>query len=178
MRFSALLMLLVIALLAGCSSAPRAPLDVTAKSNVRTPVPSVPAVRSHTADALGNDVVFQAFSLIGTPYRWGGTSPDTGFDCSGLIQYVYREAAGVTLPRTTAGLTSMQTDKPSESALVPGDLLLFAMNGGRVNHAGIYIGEGRFLHAPSTGGVVRVDELGSSFWQRTFKGARRVLSSN
>lgn len=178
MRLGALLMLIFVALLAGCSSAPRAPVDTAAiqKPNVRTPLPHI--TRSNSADVLGNDVVFQAFSLIGTPYLYGGSSPDTGFDCSGLIQYVYREAAGVSLPRTTAGLTSMRTAKPSESALVPGDLLLFAMNGGRVNHAGIYIGEGRFLHAPSTGGVVRVDELSSNFWQRTFKGARRVLSSN
>jgi len=176
MRSGALLIFFFVASLAGCSSAPKAPVAAATKPNVRTPLPHITI--SNSSDILGNDIVFQAFSLIGTPYRYGGTSPDTGFDCSGLIQYVYREAAGVSLPRTTAGLTSMRTAKPSESALAPGDLLLFAMNGGRVNHAGIYIGEGRFLHAPSTGGVVRVDELGSNFWQRTYKGARRVLSSN
>ncbi|MEH6491015.1 C40 family peptidase [Halopseudomonas sp.] len=175
MRSGVLLIFLFVAVLAGCSSAPKAPVSATTP-NVRTPLPHI--TQSNSADILGNDIVFQAFSLIGTPYRYGGTSPDTGFDCSGLIQYVYREAAGVNLPRTTAGLTSMRTAKPSESALVPGDLLLFAMNGGRVNHAGIYIGEGRFLHAPSTGGAVRVDELGARYWQRTYKGARRVLSSN
>ncbi|MEH6566529.1 MAG: C40 family peptidase [Halopseudomonas sp.] len=169
-------MLILMALLAGCSSAPRTPPERPVATDVRTPLPQI--TRSDSSEILGNDIVFQAFSLIGTPYRYGGTSPDTGFDCSGLIQYVYREAAGVSLPRTTAGLTSMRTAKPSESALVPGDLVLFAMNGGRVNHAGIYIGEGRFLHAPSTGGSVRVDELGDNFWQRSFKGARRVLSSN
>ena len=71
----------------------------------------------------------------------------------------------------------MKVSRPPENSLAPGDLVLFAMNGGRVNHAGIYIGDGRFLHAPSSGGVVRVDELESSFWQRSFKGARRVLGS-
>ena len=95
-----------------------------------------------------------------------------------MIQYVYREAAGMSLPRTTSDLYNLNVARPAESALAPGDLVLFAMNGGRVNHAGIYIGEGRFLHAPSTGGVVRVDELESSFWQRTFKGARRVIGSH
>lgn len=169
MRLTGLLTLLIVALLAGCSSAPKAPVSV----NLPRPAESLP----DSDEVTRNDVVFQAFSLVGTPYRWGGTSPSTGFDCSGLIQYVYREAAGVSLPRTTSDLYNMKVSRPPESALAPGDLVLFAMNGGRVNHAGIYIGEGRFLHAPSTGGVVRVDELESSFWQRSFKGARRVIGS-
>ncbi|WP_341706022.1 C40 family peptidase [Halopseudomonas sp.] len=169
MRLTGLLTLLIVALLAGCSSAPKAPVGV----NLPRPAESLP----DSDEVTRNDVVFQAFSLVGTPYRWGGTSPSTGFDCSGLIQYVYREAAGVSLPRTTSDLYNMKVSRPPESALAPGDLVLFAMNGGRVNHAGIYIGEGRFLHAPSTGGVVRVDELESSFWQRSFKGARRVIGS-
>lgn len=174
MRHSALLILFLIAVLAGCSSAPKSPSVA-----VSAPVRAIPSVTpSDSSQILGNDVVFQAFSLVGTPYRWGGSSPDTGFDCSGLIQYVYREAAGMDLPRTTSDLYNLKVTRPSESTLAPGDLVLFAMNGGRVNHAGIYIGEGRFLHAPSTGGVVRVDELESSFWQRTFKGARRVLDVN
>lgn len=121
-----------------------------------------------------NEVIFRAFSLIGTPYRWGGSSPATGFDCSGLINYVYREAAGVSLPRTTAGLTALKDKAPAQD-LIPGDLVLFAMSGRSVDHAGIYVGEGRFLHAPSSGGKVRIDELHASYWQRTFKGARRVL---
>lgn len=169
MRLTGLLTLLIVALLAGCSSTPTAPVSV----NLPRPAESLP----DSDEVARNDVVFQAFSLVGTPYRWGGTSPSTGFDCSGLIQYVYREAAGVSLPRTTSDLYNMKVSRPPESALAPGDLVLFAMNGGRVNHAGIYIGEGRFLHAPSTGGVVRVDELESSFWQRSFKGARRVIGS-
>ncbi|HBT57021.1 C40 family peptidase [Halopseudomonas aestusnigri] len=168
MRLAGLLTLLIAALLAGCSSAPPAPVTVS----VPSPVESIPDY-----ELKRHDVVFQAFSLVGTPYRWGGSSPATGFDCSGLIQYVYREAAGVSLPRTTSDLYNMKVSRPPENSLAPGDLVLFAMNGGRVNHAGIYIGDGRFLHAPSTGGVVRVDELESSFWQRSFKGARRVLGS-
>ena len=174
MRHSALLILFLTAVLAGCSSAPKSPPVA-----VSAPVRTLPAVTpSDSSQILGNDVVFQAFSLVGTPYRWGGTSPETGFDCSGLIQYVYREAAGMSLPRTTSDLYNLNVARPAESALAPGDLVLFAMNGGRVNHAGIYIGEGRFLHAPSTGGVVRVDEVESSFWQRTFKGARRVIGNH
>ena len=80
------------------------------------------------------------------------------------------------LPRTTAGLNALSAENPAVGALEPGDLVLFAMNGGnRVNHAGIYVGDGRFLHAPSSGGKVRMDSLQTNFWQRTYTGARRVL---
>ncbi|MBK9428513.1 MAG: C40 family peptidase [Gammaproteobacteria bacterium] len=115
--------------------------------------------------------------LIGAPYRYGGTSPATGFDCSGLIHYVYREAAGIDLPRTTAGLSALRTDRPPADALQPGDLLLFKVKGGRkVNHAGIYVGDGRFVHAPSSGGRVRLDRLDDRYWLRGYTGARRVLN--
>ncbi len=123
MRLAGLLTLLIAALLAGCSSAPPAPVTVS----VPSPVESIPDY-----ELKRHDVVFQAFSLVGTPYRWGGSSPATGFDCSGLIQYVYREAAGVSLPRTTSDLYNMKVSRPPENSLAPGDLVLFAMNGGRV----------------------------------------------
>jgi cell wall-associated NlpC family hydrolase len=160
------LFLLASLVLAGCSSAPK-------------PVPLPPASAAAPATSIGpkhDEVLFHAFSLVGTPYRYGGSSPATGFDCSGLINYVYREAAGLALPRTTAGLYAL--DKPRRQAsapLQPGDLVLFAMSGRSVDHAGIYVGDGRFLHAPSTGGRVRVDSLHANHWQRSFKGSRRVL---
>ncbi|MFZ2289518.1 MAG: C40 family peptidase [Halopseudomonas yangmingensis] len=156
------LLLIVLALLVGCSSRP---VEVAP-----TPV-VVPQ-----ASPVHNDVLFKAFGLVGTPYRYGGSSPETGFDCSGLIHYVYREAAGLQLPRTTSGLQAMQAKAPSRNALRPGDLVLFSTSGKRgVDHAGIYVGEGRFLHAPSTGGRVRLDELQASYWQRSYQGARRVI---
>jgi cell wall-associated NlpC family hydrolase len=163
----------LLAALVGCASAPDQSADALSALNAG----GVLLVDSKTASPVSptnNEVIFRAFSLIGTPYRWGGSSPDTGFDCSGLINYVYREAAGVSLPRTTAGLTALK-DKAAAEDLIPGDLVLFAMSGRRVDHAGIYVGEGRFLHAPSSGGKVRIDELQASYWQRSFQGARRVL---
>lgn len=173
MRLNLLIIPCLLATLVGCASTPDQP--GAAYPVLRSGAASMvdPGTASPVSP-MNNEVIFRAFSLIGTPYRWGGSSPDTGFDCSGLINYVYLEAAGVSLPRTTAGLTALKNQAPAK-ALVPGDLLLFAMNGGRVNHAGIYVGEGRFLHAPSSGGKVRVDELQAGYWQRTFKGARRVL---
>ena len=158
--------MLALAVLAGCASAPQpvSPGQLPAPSQVSAP----------TASSPHDDVLFHAFSLIGAPYRWGGSSPETGFDCSGLINYVYRETAGLSLPRTTAGLNALP-HTTSTGDLRPGDLLLFSTKGRQVNHAGIYVGEGRFLHAPSTGGRVRIDDLQASYWQRSYKSARRVL---
>lgn len=157
-------LMLVLAVLAGCASAPPpASLATPAARPVAGPL-----------SAVHDNVLFHAFNLVGTPYRWGGNSPETGFDCSGLINYVFSETAGLSLPRTTAGLSQLPHAAPSGD-LRPGDLLLFSTQGKRVNHAGIYIGEGRFLHAPSTGGKVRIDDLQASYWQRSYKSARRVL---
>lgn len=154
----------MMALLAGCSSSPK-PIINPAVEN--PPSQSPPASRH-------DDVLFEAFSHVGTPYRYGGSSPSTGFDCSGLIHYVYNKAAGVTLPRTTSGLYSLKSNSP-KTPLQPGDLLLFATGGRKVDHAGIYVGDGRFLHAPSSGGKVRVDSLHAGYWQRSYLGSRRVL---
>ncbi len=154
----------VMAILAGCASAPRPVIDVAAEAPVTQSSASTPR----------DDVLFEAFSHVGTPYRYGGSSPSTGFDCSGLIHYVYNRAAGVTLPRTTSGLYSLRSGD-SKAPLQPGDLLLFATSGRKVDHAGIYVGDGRFLHAPSSGGRVRVDSLHAGYWQRSYLGSRRVL---
>ena len=173
MRLKLLIIFSLLTTLVGCAGTP----DQSGGAFPVAAPGSEALLDPRTASPLSptnNEVIFRAFSLIGTPYRDGGSSPDTGFDCSGLINYVYREAAGVSLPRTTAGLNALK-DKAPDKALVPGDLVLFAMSGRRVDHAGIYVGEGRFLHAPSSGGKVRVDELHASYWQSTFMGARRVL---
>ncbi|HDZ57401.1 MAG TPA: peptidoglycan endopeptidase [Pseudomonas xinjiangensis] len=166
MPLPGLLMLLMITLLSGCASTPEPVFESPSAGNATS---SPAAAQGH------EDVLFHAFSLIGTPYRYGGNSPDTGFDCSGLIHYVYREAAGLKLPRTTAGLSALDAAPDARQPLQPGDLVLFAMSGRRVDHAGIYVGEGRFLHAPSSGGRVRVDSLHAGHWQRSYKGSRRVL---
>lgn len=160
-------LILGLAVLAGCSSAPQT-------TSVSLPPSSAPGALAATMSSGHDDLLFHAFTLVGTPYRWGGSSPETGFDCSGLINYVFRETAGLNLPRTTAGLSELPNTTPS-NALRPGDLVLFSTSGKRVNHAGIYVGDGRFLHAPSTGGRVRIDDLQASYWQRSYKSARRVL---
>lgn len=155
--------ILLASLLAACSS--QAPLPPQ-QSISQVPVSSGPA----------EDVLFRAIGLVGTPYRWGGNTPDGGFDCSGLIGYVYRDAAGVQLPRTTREMSSMPVPRIDRQQLSSGDLVFFATGAGRqVSHAGIYVGEGRFVHAPRTGGTVRLDRLDDRYWGTRYLDARRVL---
>ena len=148
----------------------------------RTPPPPVaqkPLVFiSHPEETspIAADVLFRALGLVGTPYRWGGNTPDSGFDCSGLIGFVFRDAAGISLPRTTRELIVMRGQDVSEQNLQTGDLLFFATGGGsQVSHAGIYVGEGRFVHAPQTGGTVKLDTLSKAYWQNAYLSAKRVL---
>jgi len=150
----------VLLLLAGCSTA-------------RPPSTALPSrvMPSRLSDEQASDIAIHALGLVGTPYRFGGNTPDSGFDCSGLIGYVYRSRAGVAPPRTVAQLSSF--GQPLEAGeLRTGDLVLFGA-GRAPTHAGIYVGQGRFVHAPSTGGTVRLDFLNSPYWSRQQASFRR-----
>jgi len=158
-------LLLLIVLLSACTG--RSP----------TP-PAVEAPRLQQTPGTAEDVLFSALGLVGTPYRWGGNTPDSGFDCSGLIGYVFRGAAGIELPRTTQEMSALRGPNVHREALQAGDLVFFATSGGRrVSHAGIYVGGDRFVHAPASGGTVRLDSLAASYWQNNYLGAKRVLAS-
>ncbi|NVM86659.1 cell wall-associated NlpC family hydrolase [Variovorax sp. SG517] len=117
-----------------------------------------------------NSIAIHALGLVGTPYRYGGNTPDGGFDCSGLIGYVYLNSVGESPPRTVARMTGFGAPVPM-SELRTGDLVLFGSS--TPSHAGIYVGNGRFVHAPSTGGVVRLDRLDGVYWSRQVVQARR-----
>ena len=134
----------------------------------------VPAQSSHAPEGRVQQVLKAAMSLVGTPYRWGGTSTE-GFDCSGLVGYVFRSALGVELPRVSREMAASASGQliRDRSALTPGDLVFFGLRG-RVNHVGIYVGDGQFLHAPSRGKDVRVDRMDSGYWGNRFMQARRV----
>ena len=158
---------LLAAGLTGCGSSPRAPASSSQSSAPALGEPE--AVAPPQAQA----VTLHALGLVGTPYRYGGNTPETGFDCSGLIGYVYWHAAGMKAPRTVAAITGWGQPIGREQ-LRTGDLVVFASKG-PPNHAGIYVGQGRFVHAPSTGGTVRLDHLGSRYWSAQQVSYRRPI---
>lgn len=124
--------------------------------------------------AAANAVLIRAISLVGTPYHYGGNTPEGGFDCSGLVNYVYRDMLNLQLPRTSTQLAAYQGPRIAPRQLTPADLVFFG-SGSKVSHVGIYVGEGRFVHAPSTGGTVRLDRLDGAYWRDHYSGAKRVL---
>ncbi|KAF2393651.1 C40 family peptidase [Pseudomonas frederiksbergensis] len=134
--------------------------------------------KSYQLPVLADSILERGMSLIGTRYRFGGTS-EAGFDCSGFIGYLFREEAGMNLPRSTREMINVDAPLVSRNNLKPGDLLFFATNGrrGRVSHAGIYLGDDQFIHSSSRkSGGVRVDSLGDSYWSKTFIEAKRALA--
>lgn len=162
-------LLLGLLLLGGCSTKPP----------VRRPSAPPPAARVWPqvppADpAAANNILMRALGLVGTPYRYGGNTPDTGFDCSGLVTYVYKDVLSLSLPRTSRELAAIQGPRISPEKLATGDLVFFGA-GGSVTHVGIYVGEGRFVHAPTTGGTVRLDFLDGAYWRDHYSGSKRVL---
>lgn len=160
----ALLTAATVLVLAACGSAPQRP--VTGPRDWPVVAPSDPVA--------ANAVTIRALGLVGTPYRWGGNTPESGFDCSGLVRYVYRDVLDLRLPRTSRELAQVQGPRIPEPRLASGDLVFFGSRGD-VSHVGIYVGEGRFVHAPSSGGTVRLDRLDGPYWRDHYTGARRVL---
>jgi cell wall-associated NlpC family hydrolase len=121
-------------------------------------------------------VVVGALNMIGVRYQWGGNSPDSGLDCSGFVRYVFRDTLGMTLPRRAEEMSQVG-EKVKVSDLKPGDLVFFNTMRRTFSHVGIYIGDNKFVHSPSTGSKIRVDELDDSYWEKHFTGARRVETS-
>jgi murein DD-endopeptidase len=128
-----------------------------------------------TPPDLGAYAAQHALEVVGTPYVWGGNAPG-GFDCSGLVQYSYA-LAGLELPRVTIKQRTASRAIPRKQ-LRPGDLLFFHIDGKRYSHIGIYIGDGKFVHAPRTGKFVSTASLDNPYWKRNFGGARRPVSEN
>jgi cell wall-associated NlpC family hydrolase len=122
------------------------------------------------------DISIAAVGLVGVPYRYGGNNPKAGFDCSGLIGYVYLKSANIKLPRTIQDMSTKGKgidDQPP----APGDLVFFNTTGSKYSHAGIYVGQGRFVHAPSAGGTVRLEQIENPYWASRFTEARRLAAS-
>lgn len=150
----------VALLLAACAGAPQAP-----------PAPPAGAPSERAASAQGNEVALFALSLIDTGYRFGGKNPEAGLDCSGMVSYIYRQAAALELKGSAADIA--QRGRPvAREALRAGDLVFFNTSGAPYSHVGLYIGRNRFVHAPSGNGRVRIDEISASYYSRRFTAAR------
>lgn len=115
--------------------------------------------------------------LLGIPYKHGGTKVETGFDCSGFVRYMYEKSVGRLLPRR-ADDQARATEKIDRAELKPGDLVFFNTMKRAFSHVGIYVGDGKFIHSPSTGKSIQVDDMRAAYWQKRFTGARRVQSSS
>jgi cell wall-associated NlpC family hydrolase len=154
--------------LAGCAGNPRHGADTLGASTART------AVDGGTGTARGSDIVLTAFNFLDKPYRYGGNG-EVGFDCSGFTRHVYERSLGMELPRSAddqagaEGLVNVRREQ-----LVPGDLVFFNTLNRTFSHVGIYVGQGRFVHAPKTGAQIRVDDMRTPYWSRRYTGARRA----
>lgn len=123
-----------------------------------------------------HSILSRGFTLIGTPYRYGGQSVKTGFDCSGFVSYLYSKEAGIHLPRSTRQMIRMKAPKVTKAKLKPGDVLFFATGRGRqVSHIGIYIGNQYFIHSANQRKGVRIDSLSNRYWNVSFIEAKRIL---
>lgn len=119
------------------------------------------------------EVLFQALSLTGIQYQYGGDSPDSGFDCSGFVRYVFSQATQITLPPTARSISQLgKTVKKDE--LKPGDLVFFNTLKAAFSHVGIYMGDNKFIHAPRAGAQVRIENMNNSYWTSRFNGAKRI----
>ena len=158
MHCKILYLLCFCSLISGCTSFAPGPVEP-----VQTPAP-----RAERSEAL-----LQALLALGVDYRYGGNSPVTGFDCSGLVAHIYREAWGIRLPHST--LAQSESGVPvSLAELRPGDLVFYDTQKRPFSHVGIYMGNGQFVHAPKSGARVRVESINASYWSTRFSGARRI----
>lgn len=152
-----------VVVMSGCAIAPD---GVGIDMESRTPAAVAP-------DVITSEVALLALGQLGVPYRYGGASPQAGFDCSGLVQYVYRQATGTQVPRTADELAGAGV-RVTRDELHPGDLVFYNTLGRSFSHVGIYLGEGKFIHAPSRNGVVRVEDMRVPYWRERYTGARRL----
>jgi cell wall-associated NlpC family hydrolase len=155
-------------LISGCGSfGPTAPAPVQVPVS-QPPQPPPPPPRADRSEAL-----LQALLALGVDYRYGGNSRVTGYDCSGLVAHVYLEAWGIRLPHSTVAQSEKGTPI-SLAELQAGDLVFYDTQKRPYSHVGIYLGDGRFVHAPKSGARVRVESIKSSYWSAHFSGARRI----
>jgi cell wall-associated NlpC family hydrolase len=140
------------------------------------PIPTKPTLSRIEVQGDAREIVMVALGLLDTGYQFGGTNPEAGLDCSGLVKYVYKNALQVDLPRTAAEMA--QVARPIDrNQLQAGDLVFFNTLGRSYSHVGIYLGDGQFIHAPSSKGRVRLESMNNSYFASRFEGARSVMTA-
>lgn len=188
-RFAPIVPIALTLLLTACAGyAPQQSLTQTQPSVVQTSVdePSTEQMAELTDDesyelpSLADSMLAHGLSLVGTRYRPGGTSVQSGFDCSGFVGFLYKQELGIQLPRSTREMITLDAPKVARSDLEPGDIIFFNNRGrGRVSHAGIYLGDNQFIHSSSSrSGGVRVDSLADRYWNSSYMLAKRVLDEH
>ncbi len=149
-------------------------LAQTANAQTETPAES-----SKTLSALKDlrdrtsDLTINAMSLLGIKYKRGGDSPENGLDCSGFVRLVFKNSSETELPRTAKEISD-KGDKIAQKDIKPGDLVFFNTLKKSFSHVGIYLGDSKFIHAPSAGGKVRIESMNVAYWKKRFNGARRI----
>jgi cell wall-associated NlpC family hydrolase len=126
---------------------------------------------------VAQDVILQGLKLVGVRYRLGGSNEDSGLDCSGFVQLVFKDSIGAALPRTAREMSEVG-QRIDSSQLKPGDLVFFNTMRRTFSHVGIYLGDNHFMHAPRTGAEVRVESMENSYWTQRYNGARRIIEGN
>lgn len=134
------------------------------------------ADKAHTVAGQASELVVNAMGFLGVPYKRGGNSAETGFDCSGFVRAMYEQTVGLLLPRR-ADQQAAATQVIDKKELQPGDLVFFNTMRRNFSHVGIYVGDGKFIHSPRSGSEIRVEDMGVAYWKRRFNGARRVTSA-
>lgn len=165
LRFMLICMSVALSLSAGLAMAHAADLQPSKAD----PPPS--ELRQFTNHA--SELVLSAVGMLGVRYKYGGNTPDSGLDCSGLVRYVFKEAWNKDLPRTSREISQVGAHVDPKD-LQPGDLVFYRTLKRSFSHVGIYLGDNKFIHAPSRGEEVRIDDMGETYWKKRFSGARRI----
>lgn len=167
-------LLFALFLTAGAQAAPPAAADMDQFLADKGLMEKIDQVRQ-TVGAKTTALVFTAMGFLGVPYRRGGNTVESGFDCSGFVRATYEQTLGLILPRK-AEQQAAATEKIERTDLKPGDLVFFNTMRRAFSHVGIYVGDGKFIHSPKPGSEVRVEDMGIAYWRSRFDGARRVLT--
>lgn len=162
------ILLLSILVLSACSSTP---------TRTKVPYSASKSLNNIQASGAGREIVMYALGLLDVSYQFGGNNPEAGLDCSGMVSFVFKNAVGAVLPHNAAQIASLARPVPTDQ-LQAGDLVFFNTLGRSFSHMGIYLGDGRFIHAPSSKGKIRVESMSSPYFAQRFEGGRSLLAQN